>query len=65
LKQDIQITSEGLMDISGKLINSLFPTNKSNLQISDIILGKGAACHVQEGTYRPLNAKVAIKVNFN
>jgi len=62
LKQDIQITSEGLTDISGNIISSLLPTTKSTLLSSDIILGKGAACCVQEGMYKPLGIKVAIKV---
>lgn len=29
---------------------------------SDVFLGKGAAGYVQEGIYKPLNIKVAIKV---
>ena len=36
--------------------------NKHNLINSEVILGKGSACHVHEGTYKPLNKKVAIKV---
>jgi len=30
--------------------------------MTDNILGKGAACSVQEGFYKPLGIKVAIKV---
>jgi hypothetical protein len=64
LKQDIQITAEGLTDISGNVISSLFPMNKDNLFTSEVILGKGAACCVQEGIYKPFGIKVAVKVKF-
>jgi hypothetical protein len=48
LKQDLHISPEGLMTISGNHISALLSTTKNNLvTVNETILGKGAACVVK------------------
>ena len=61
LRHGLHIGPEGTMTITGEVIPSLLPTTKTSLSVSEE-LGRGAACVVEKGLYRPLDIPVAIKV---
>ena len=62
LKYDIMIGREGLTNISGDTYANMPPVSKTELQALGNSLGRGNACHVQDGIYKPLGVRVAIKV---
>jgi hypothetical protein len=62
LKEDIMIGRQGLTNISGDTYANMPPVSKTELQALGNVLGKGNACHVQDGIYKPLGVRVAIKV---
>lgn len=65
LKYDIVISKEGLTNFSGDTYANLPPMSKSDLITTGNILGRGAACLVHDGIYKPLGIRVAIKVVLN
>lgn len=62
LKYDIMIGRGGLTNISGDTYANMPPVSKNELQPLGNILGRGNACQVSDGLYKPLGVKVAIKV---
>jgi len=62
LKYDIMIGRAGLTNISGDTYANMPPVSKTEIQALGNLLGKGNACHVQDGIYKPLGVRVAIKV---
>lgn len=64
LRQDILISTEGIMKISGEPLPWLLPTSKERVS-SEGELGRGSACVVERGVYLPLGVPVAIKVHSN
>ena len=64
LKDNIKVSKEGLHKTTGDMIN-FQPICMEQIQVINKHLGRGASGTVQEGIYKPLNTKVAIKVEIN